>query len=80
MIRFVFLVLHTPTEDGEAAQERFSEGTLQSDLNKTTPVVLGRYFYSSAATSSQTKLAEPFEYSNSGAGRQPQSEGNERFN
>ncbi len=42
MIRFVFLVLHTPTEDGEAAQERFSEGTLQTDpCAFQLPVVLG---------------------------------------
>jgi hypothetical protein len=31
VFRFVFLVLHTPTKDGEAAQERFSEGTLTGE-------------------------------------------------
>jgi hypothetical protein len=36
VFRFVFLVLHTPTTVGEAAQERFSEGI---------------YVYSSAADS-----------------------------
>lgn len=35
MIRFVFLILHTPTEDGEVAQECFSEGTLVTDLRTT---------------------------------------------
>jgi hypothetical protein len=66
VIRIVFLVLHTPTTDGEAAQERFSEGTLVTDL-----VVLGQNFYSSAVQASQTQLAEPFEYSNSVGSRQP---------
>ena len=52
MIRFVFPVLHTPTEDGEAAQERFSEGTLltDSDCNLESS---GKNFYSSAVTTSK---------------------------
>jgi hypothetical protein len=40
VVRFVFLVLHTPTAGGEVAQERFSEGTLLTDL-VAAPEVLG---------------------------------------
>ena len=49
MIRFVFLVLHTPTEDGEAAQERFSEGTLLTDLMEND----------SPRSSGETSTAQP---------------------
>jgi hypothetical protein len=61
MIRFVFLVLHTPTEDGEAAQERFSEGTLLTDpVEYELPVVLGRNSYCSAATSKPNPTRRTF--------------------
>ena len=62
MFRFVFLVLHTPTEDGEAAQERFSEGTLLTDrVECELPVVLGQNLYSLAVTSKPNPTRRTFQ-------------------